>query len=211
MRILTHDAVAANAVHAVDTAAPTLTVATVNGNSLVLTYNEALDASSTPANDAYTIAVSDGGTAPTVTGTTISDTMATLAFERRRHTRGDGHGELHARQCNPLRDVAGNNAAMLSGAEVTNTAPVATVPVNQSYTVGSAIIPLTLETGPSNPGETTYALTGPTAVPGNDDLPAGLTFAPATRILSGTPTTVAAAVTLTYTVSDRREYRHGDL
>ena len=49
---------------------------------------------------------------------------------------------------------------------------------------------------------TTYTLTGPTAGPGDADLPAGLTFNPATRVLSGTPTTVAAAVRLTYTVTD---------
>ena len=40
-----------------DTTAPTLSSATVNGDSLVLTYNEALDASSTPATTDYTVKV----------------------------------------------------------------------------------------------------------------------------------------------------------
>ena len=81
-------------------------------------------------------------------------------------------------------------------------APVAIAPPNQSYTVGRSIIPLTLESGPSSPEVRTYTLTGPTAGPGDADLPAGLTFNPATRVLSGTPTTEADAVTLTYTVTD---------
>ena len=81
-------------------------------------------------------------------------------------------------------------------------APVATAPSAQRYTVGRPITPLTLESGPSSSAVTTYTLTGPTAGPGAADLPAGLTFTPATRVLTGTPTTVADAVTLTYTVTD---------
>ena len=118
---LTHDAVAAETAHAVDTAAPTLTGATVNGSSLVLTYNEDLDASSTPANDAYTIAVSDG-MVPMVTGTTISGAMATLTLNPA-VTRGLTVTVSYTPGSAPLQDTAGNDAAGLTTTSVTNDTP----------------------------------------------------------------------------------------
>ena len=63
----------------------------------------------------------------------------------------------------------------------------------QTYEQNTAIEPLTLpavETAGN--GATTYALTPP----------AGLTFDPATRVLTGTPTTAAAVTEYTYTASD---------
>ena len=49
----------------VDTTAPSLSTATVDGTSLVLTYNEALDAGSEPATSAYSVSVNSGtGVAP---------------------------------------------------------------------------------------------------------------------------------------------------
>ena len=139
--VLTHDAVAANTDHAVDTAAPTLSGATVNGNSLVLTYNEDLDAASTPANTAYTIAVSGTGTAPTVTGTTISGTRATLALSAA-VTRGLTVMVSYTPGTTPLQDTAGNDAAALTTTSVTNATPE---PANTIYT--DDVIPATLNVG----------------------------------------------------------------
>ncbi len=139
--VLTHDAVAAEVAHAVDTAAPTLSVATVNGNSLVLTYNEDLDAASTPDNTAYTIAVSGTGTAPTVTGTTISGTMATLALSTA-VTRGLTVMVSYTPGTTPLQDIAGNDAAALTATSVTNATPE---PANMIYT--DDVIPATLNVG----------------------------------------------------------------
>ena len=139
--VLTHDAVAANTDHAVDTAAPTLSGATVNGNSLVLTYNEDLDAASTPDNTAYTIAVSGTGTAPTVTGTTISGTRATLALSAA-VTRGLTVMVSYTPGTTPLQDTAGNDAAALTTTSVTNATPE---PANTIYT--DDVIPATLNVG----------------------------------------------------------------
>ena len=64
---------------------------------------------------------------------------------------------------------------------------------DQSYTMGTAISPLELPSATGGTGGLAYTLTG---------VPAGLAYSEATRTLSGTPTTAAAAVTLTYTVTD---------
>ena len=199
--ILAHAAIVAADANRVDTAAPTVSSASVNADSLTLNYNEPLDQASVPANGAYALTATPGP-APAVTDVAINGDVVTLTLNAA-VTHAQTVMVSYTPGGAPVRDVAGNNAALLDGGAMTTAAPapVATAPVNQSYAVGSAIIPLTLAAGPSNPGETTYTLTGPNAGPGDDDLPAGLAFAPATRILSGTPTTVGA-VTLTYTVSD---------
>ena len=66
---------------------------------------------------------------------------------------------------------------------------------DQTYDIGEAIPTLTLPEATGGLGTRSYTLT-PTA-----DIPAGLTFAPATRSLSGTPTATETR-TLTYTVTD---------
>ncbi len=65
---------------------------------------------------------------------------------------------------------------------------------DQTYTIGAAIPTLTLPEAAGGDGDLSYALTG--------DLPDGLTYTGRDRTLVGTPTTVAPAVMLTYTVSD---------
>ena len=70
-----------------------------------------------------------------------------------------------------------------------------TAPNNQTYTMDTAVTALNLPMATGGTGTLTYTLTGP------GGLPAGLTFTPGTRILSGTPDT-AATTTLTYAVSD---------
>ena len=68
-----------------------------------------------------------------------------------------------------------------------------TTPPAQTYTVGVGITALTLPLAGGGNGTVTYALSPAVA---------GLTFDPGTRVLSGTPTTVADAVALTYTAAD---------
>ncbi len=65
---------------------------------------------------------------------------------------------------------------------------------NQVYDYNVAITALTLPEATGGNGTLTYALTG--------SLPAGLTFTDNTRVLSGTPTTIAVGVRLTYTAVD---------
>ena len=69
---------------------------------------------------------------------------------------------------------------------------------NQSYTQNTAIDTLTLPAATGGDGTLTYTLAGPSG----EALPAGLGFNATTRQLTGTPTTVQAAKTYTYTATD---------
>ena len=71
-----------------------------------------------------------------------------------------------------------------------------TIELSEAYTyeVGWEISPLVLPLVTGGTGSLTYSL--------SPDPPAGLTYDPATRTLSGTPTAEAAATVYTYTVSD---------
>ncbi len=66
----------------------------------------------------------------------------------------------------------------------------------QTYPTGTAITPLTLPEATGGDGTIIYAIT--------ETLPNGLTFddTPATRVLSGTPTTMLSTATFTYTATD---------
>ena len=63
----------------------------------------------------------------------------------------------------------------------------------QTYTVGTAITDLVLPEATGGRGDLTY---------GVSTLPAGLSFVPATRTISGTPTQATAATNIFYTVAD---------
>ena len=114
------------------TAAPALSTATVNGASLVLTYDEALDTGSVPAATAYTVSV--GGTAVTLAGR-----------QPRGGERDDGDADAGGRRCaagdtvtvtytapttNPVQDAADNGVAALTNRAVTNNTPAAGPPAD---------------------------------------------------------------------------------
>ena len=95
---------------------------------------------------------------------------------------------------------AGQSAAAMAMDEVIITVVEDTTPAftagaaipAQIYTVGTAIVPLTLPAATGGDGAITYTLTRP----------AGLNFDAATRVLTGTPTTAAAATRFIYTAAD---------
>ena len=69
-----------------DTVAPTFASATVNGTSLVITFNEPLGAAGSLANSAFTVkkngsatALTYGATAPVISGSTVTLTLATAS------------------------------------------------------------------------------------------------------------------------------------
>ena len=64
---------------------------------------------------------------------------------------------------------------------------------DQTYVLDAPIAPLTLPAATGGGGNVSYALSG--------TLPAGLTFDPATRVLTGTPTELQSAVSYTYTAT----------
>ena len=70
----------------------------------------------------------------------------------------------------------------------------ATAPADQAFTENMEISPMTLPEATGGNGTVTYSLT--------PDLPAGLSFDAATRMLSGTPTEAKPQTTYTYSASD---------
>ena len=79
-----------------------------------------------------------------------------------------------------------------------NLTPLVTAPADQTYTAGVAITAITLDFATRGTRPFTYEL--------STNLPAGLSFNPTSRVLSGTPTTATTgAVTVTYTATDAND------
>ena len=114
---LDHAAVAASTSHQVDGVAPELQSATVNGTALTLSYDEALDGSSVPANEAFTVKV--GGTTVNLSGTNavgVAGSAVTLTLASA-VSAGDGVTVSYTvptdAAAQRIQDVAGNDAAEL--------------------------------------------------------------------------------------------------
>ena len=104
----------------IDTRPPVLTQATVNGTTLVLTYDETLDGASVPAAGAF--AVTAAGSAVTVNGVSVGGSAVTLTLANA--VRANQTVTLdYTPGTNPIQDGAGNDAAALSGRSVTNNTP----------------------------------------------------------------------------------------
>ena len=121
---LGHDGVAADSGHKVDAVKPELAATggvVVDGTTLTLTYDEALDGSSTPATGGFT--VSGGDRVRTVTGVRVNGSAVELTLDV-----GAEHGEAgiqvsYTPGANPIRDVPGNEAEALSREPVTPVRP----------------------------------------------------------------------------------------
>ena len=100
-----------------DTVAPLYQSSAVNGSTLTLTYNEALDAASVPATSTFAVLV-DGATT-TISSVSISGStvLATLSS-------GVANGQTvtmaYTASSTPIRDSATNNAISLTSQSVTN-------------------------------------------------------------------------------------------
>ena len=103
-----------------DTRAPQLTGATVNGATLVLAYDEALDGASRPAADDF--AVTAGGSGHGVNRVDVGGSSVTLTLLRA-VAANQAVTLDYTPGANPIRDEAGNDAAALSGRSVTNNTP----------------------------------------------------------------------------------------
>ena len=118
----------------VDGVNPALASAAVNGAALTLTYGEALDESSTPATDAFTVTVAGSGR--TVTHVLVSGKVVTLTLAS-----AVAHGETvtvsYSPGMNPIQDAVGNDAAMLSNEPVTNNSPDTTAPTIDGIAISS--------------------------------------------------------------------------
>ena len=125
---------------ATDAAAPELLAATVERTDLVLTYNEALDETSTPAATAYTVNV--GGTARSVSDVSVEESAVMLTLSSTVAS-DDSVTVTYTvptdANVSRIQDAAGNDAAALSEQTMTNNTPpvssdVSLTVVNYAYT-----------------------------------------------------------------------------
>ena len=135
---LDHDGLAADSGHKVDGVRPRLAAsggAVVDGTTLTLTYDEALDGGSRPVSGDFT--VSGGDRARAVTGVRVNGSAVELTLDV-----GAEHGEAgiqvsYTPGANPIQDVPGNDAEALSRAPVTNDTPDTTSPTVSSLAITS--------------------------------------------------------------------------
>ena len=131
---LEQEAVTPQAGHKVDGVKPELAAsggAVVDGTTLTLTYDEALDGSSTPATGDFT--VSGGDRVRTVTAVRVNGSAVELTLDVGAEHEEAGIQVSYTPGTNPVQDVPGNDAETLSREPVTNDTPDTTAPtVEQS-------------------------------------------------------------------------------
>ena len=117
---LAHAAVAADSGHTVDAVKPVLQTATLDGEIITVTYSEALDETSVPPPDAFTVGV--GGTTRSIEAVQIAGPVVTLTLVAL--VLPDRSVRLAYRQTAPfIQDVASNLAISFSRQTVENLTP----------------------------------------------------------------------------------------
>ena len=108
-----------------DTAAPTFVSATVNGTTLVMTFNEELGAAASLANGAFTVKKGSGGTeqtlsgSPSISGSTVTLTLATAVSATDTAVKV-AYTKPTTGTANKVVDTFGNEAATFSDQDVGN-------------------------------------------------------------------------------------------
>ena len=158
----------------VDDAAPALSSASVNEDTLTLTFDEALDTAASPASDAFSVQAGEAAHSVSTVSVSGSSVTLTLAFAvpagetvTVSYTAPTGDG------ASPLRDAAGNPVAAFSDRAVTNATAsrVSIAASSPAVTEGRAASFTLRRTG----GDTTVALT------------VAVSVSEAGSVLSGTP------------------------
>ena len=112
-----------------ETVAPTLVSAAVDGAELRLTYDEALDETSTPPTAAFRLRVTDSATSEAyeaeVTEVSVGGDAVTLTLGGPVRHRDVAVLDYSPPLAGPVRDLAANGAAALSGVSVSNTTAAA--------------------------------------------------------------------------------------
>ncbi len=142
-----------------DTTPPTLTTAAINGSTLTLTYNEALDGSSDPAAGTYVVKVN--GSIVTVSGVDATGSTVLLTLANPVNAGDTVTVSYSIPGSNPVQDVAGNNAAAFSNQAVTNNTPDTIPPALTTATVNGSTLVLTYDealNGSSDPATGDYVV-----------------------------------------------------
>ena len=141
--VVVSSVLAATPAQAQVTTAPEFHSATVNGASLVLTFDEDLDDTSTPAADAFTVSVAGSSRdvdSVAIDGATVTLTLALAVTAGQTVT-----VSYEAPTANPLKDAAGNEVATFSGESVTNNTGAVPDATLIALTVNDGTNDLTLE------------------------------------------------------------------
>ena len=131
---LDHDGLAADSGHKVDGVKPQLAAsggAVVDGTTLTLTYDEALDGGSRPVSGDFT--VSGGDRVRAVTGVRVNGSAVELTLDVGAEHLEAGILVSYTPGDNPIRDVPGNDAEALSREPVTNDTPDTTSPDSEQF------------------------------------------------------------------------------
>ena len=119
-----------------DTPAPTVERAAVDGNTLTVTFDEALDAGSQPAGRAFTVSGGRTGTGrAAVSGVTVTVTLDAAVASGETVTVSYTTPDSH-----PLRDADGNAVASFTGQPVTNTTPTPVPALPIAAAVGLGVL-----------------------------------------------------------------------
>ena len=152
---LTHAEQAPLEGHRVDAAPPMQVSASVQGLSLVLVYDEALDPASMPATGAYTVTATVGATTtnPAVSAVSIYGIWVTLTLDAAPAAGATVTLAYAPLASNPVQDEAGNDAPVFSGQSVRLGAPVTPpgAPQNLSWVLGDEQVTLSWD-APSSDG-----------------------------------------------------------
>ena len=200
----------------VDEVAPTLSSASVDGDALTLTFNEALDGDSAPPESAFAVRVAGsarGVSAVSVSGSTVVLTLSSGVTSGETVT--VGYIVPTVAGAKPMKDTAGNTAAAFADAEVTNAAaalPVVSIAASTTPVTEGTAAAFTLTRTGATEAELTVAVSvseSDAAVSGTP--PASVTFAAgsASAVLSVATEddeAVEDASTVTATVSSGTGY-----
>ncbi len=118
-----------------DTSAPQIQTATINGSTLILGYNEGLNPASDAAIGSFTVNVNNSPIV--VTGANANGNVVTLELANAVMCGQSVTLSYVPPVSTPTEDLAGNDAAAISNMSVTNTTPMPVTPLTYTPNVGT--------------------------------------------------------------------------